>query len=121
MTQPTVAKDSTSVKPFVSIVAPAKIQMKNTAPRHVKFESFVPQTQPSTSNSMKHVTLPPPMAPPTRFTAPTQSHSAPSRMEAMSLPASLPKVKLPEFSGDPLEWPEWSGLFLFTLRTLTSA
>ena len=25
--------------------------------------------------------------------------------------SSLPKLKLTEFSGDPLEWPEWSGLF----------
>ena len=32
-----------------------------------------------------------------------------------SVPSSgtsgLPKLKLTEFSGDPLEWPEWSGLF----------
>ena len=25
--------------------------------------------------------------------------------------SGLPKIKLPEFSGDPLAWPEWSGLF----------
>ena len=25
--------------------------------------------------------------------------------------SDLPKLKLTEFSGDPLEWPEWSGLF----------
>ena len=25
--------------------------------------------------------------------------------------SGLPKIKLTEFSGDPLEWPEWSGLF----------
>ena len=36
--------------------------------------------------------------------------------EAVSLPASLPKLKLAQFSGDPLEWPEWSGLFLSTVR-----
>ena len=34
----------------------------------------------------------------------------------MSLPASLPNLKLAEFSGDPLEWPEWSGLFLSTVH-----
>ena len=34
----------------------------------------------------------------------------------MSLPASLPKLKLTEFSGDPLEWPEWSGLFFSTVH-----
>ena len=25
--------------------------------------------------------------------------------------SDLPKLKLTEFSGDPLEWPEWSSLF----------
>ena len=34
----------------------------------------------------------------------------------MSLPASLPKRMLTEFSDDPLEWPEWSGLFLSTVH-----
>ena len=28
---------------------------------------------------------------------------------------NLPKLKLPEFSGNPLEWPEWSSLFLATV------
>ena len=28
---------------------------------------------------------------------------------------SLPKWKLTEFSGDPLDWPEWSGMFLSTI------
>ena len=27
----------------------------------------------------------------------------------------LPKLKLPELDGDPLEWPEWSRLFLATV------
>ena len=30
--------------------------------------------------------------------------------------SSLPKVKLAEFSGDPLEWPEWSQLFQATVH-----
>ena len=30
---------------------------------------------------------------------------------ASSGASGLPKLKLTEFSGDPLEWPEWSGLF----------
>ena len=30
--------------------------------------------------------------------------------------SSLPKLKLAEFSGDPLEWPEWSQLFQATLH-----
>ena len=28
---------------------------------------------------------------------------------------SLPKLKLREFAGDPLEWPEWSGMFQSTV------
>ena len=27
----------------------------------------------------------------------------------------LPKLKIPEFAGDPVEWPEWSSLFLATV------
>ena len=30
--------------------------------------------------------------------------------------SSLPKLKLAEFSGDPLEWPEWSQLFQATVH-----
>ena len=30
--------------------------------------------------------------------------------------SSLPKLKLAEFSGDPLEWPEWSELFQATVH-----
>ena len=33
------------------------------------------------------------------------------------LRSSLPKLKLAEFSGDPLEWPEWSQLFQATVHT----
>ena len=29
---------------------------------------------------------------------------------------SLPKLKLSEFYGDPLEWPEWSSLFTATIH-----
>ena len=32
--------------------------------------------------------------------------------------SSLPKLKLAEFSGDPLEWPEWSQLFQATVHAL---
>ena len=28
---------------------------------------------------------------------------------------NIPKLKLREFNGDPLEWPEWSGMFLATI------
>ena len=34
----------------------------------------------------------------------------------MSLPTSLPKWKLAEVSGDPLEWAKLSGLFLSTVH-----
>ena len=55
-------------------------------------------------------------APSAKYSAPIQSQFATTRNEAVSLPASLPKLKLAEFSGDPLEWPEWSGLFLSTVH-----
>ena len=35
--------------------------------------------------------------------------------ETMGFQRSLPKWKLNLFSGDPLEWPEWSGMFLATV------
>ena len=44
----------------------------------------------------------------------TMSHTTPQVIyqPVLSRDASgLPKLKLTEFSGDPLEWPEWSGLF----------
>ena len=51
-----------------------------------------------------------------RYIASTQSQFASTRNEAVTLPARLSKLKLAEFSGDPLEWPEWSGLFLSTVH-----
>ena len=44
----------------------------------------------------------------------TMNHTTP-QVTYQPVPSSgasgLPKLKLTEFSGDPLEWPEWSGLF----------
>ena len=68
------------------------------------------------SNQTRNGTLPPPVAPSGKYYAPIQSQFATTRNEAVSLLASLPKLKLAEFSGDPLEWPEWSGLFLSTVH-----
>ena len=31
----------------------------------------------------------------------------------------LPKLKLREYNGDPLDWPEWSGMFLSTVDRST--
>ena len=64
---------------------------------------------------MRNDSVPPHVAHPVNLTAPPHSHFGPTRIENMSLPASLPKLKLAEFSGDPLEFPEWSGLFLSTV------
>ncbi len=33
-----------------------------------------------------------------------------------SFRSNLPQLKLPEFSGDPIEWPEWAGLFQVTVH-----
>ena len=77
---------------------------------------MLPPNQTTTNNKMRNDTVPPHVAPPVSLTAPPHSHFGHTRIENMSLPASLPKLKLAEFSGDPLEWPEWSGLFLSTVH-----
>ena len=44
----------------------------------------------------------------------TMNHTTPQviyQLVPSSGASGLPKLKLTEFSGDPLEWPEWSGLF----------
>ena len=54
----------------------------------------------------------------------TQKHYAPSQgpnivsnaRDDYFIRSSLPKLKLAEFSGDPLEWPEWSQLFQATVH-----
>ena len=49
----------------------------------------------------------------------TMNHTTP-QVIYQPVPSSgtigLPKLKLTEFSGDPLEWPEWSGLFDFVVH-----
>ena len=81
-----------------------------------QFNSFEPLNQPLLSNQTRSGTLPPLVVPSSNYSAHIQSQFATTRNEAVSLPASVPKVKLTEFSGDPLEWPEWSGLFLSTVH-----
>ena len=54
----------------------------------------------------------------------TQKHTLPSQgpnfasnaKDHFYIRSSLPKLKLAEFSGDPLEWPEWSQLFQATVH-----
>ena len=44
----------------------------------------------------------------------TMNHTTPQviyQPVPSNVTSGLPKLKLTEFSGDPLEWPEWSGLF----------
>ena len=65
---------------------------------------------------MRNDTVPSHVASPASLIALPQSHFGPTRIENMSLPANLPKLRLAEISGDPLEWPEWSGLFLSTVQ-----
>ena len=60
--------------------------------------------------------MPPPVAPSAKYSVPIPSQFATTRNEAVRLPASLTKLKLAEFSDDPLEWPEWSGLFFLTVH-----
>ena len=114
--QPTMVKDGTSASQFAPNAASAKMQMSKTFQLHVQFGNFEPPNQPMLSNQTRSGTLPPPVAPSVKYSAPMQSQFATTRNEAVSLPASLPKLKLAEFSGDPFEWSERSGLFLLTVH-----
>ena len=114
--QPTMVKDGTSASQFAPNAASAKMQMDKTFQQHVQFGNFEPPNQPMLSNQMRSGTLPPPVAPSAKYSASIQIQFATTRNEAVSLPASLPKLKLAEFPGDSLEWPEWSGLFLSTVH-----
>ena len=111
MAQSTVTNVGNSGNLFVPTVT-----LKRGATQHVQFGTMLPPNQTTTNNKMTNDTVPPHVAPPVSLTAPSHSHFGHTRIENMSLPASLPKLKLAEFSGDPLEWPEWSGLFLSTVH-----
>ena len=114
MAQSTVANVGNSGNLFVPKVAP--VTLKRGATQHVQFGTMLPPNQTTTNNKMRNDTVPPHVAPPVSLTAPPHSHFGHTRIENMSLPASLPKLKLAEFSGGPLEWLEWSGLFLSTVH-----
>ena len=48
---------------------------------------------------------------------PRQGHNiVPNARDDYFIRSSLPKLKLADFSGDPLEWPEWSQLFQATVH-----
>ena len=98
-----MVKDGTSASQFAPKAASVKMQMIRTVQQHVQFGKLEPPNQPLLSNQTRIGTLPPPVAPSTNFSAPIQSQFATTRNEAVSLPASLPKLKVAEFSGDPLE------------------
>ena len=104
MALPTVPNVGNSGNLFVPKVVP--VTLKKAAPQYVQFGNGLPPNQPTTNNNMKNDTVPPHVAPPVNLTAPPHSHFRATRIENMSLPASLPKLKLAEFSSDPLEWPE---------------
>ena len=114
MAHPTIAKVGNSGNLLVPKLAP--VTLKKAAPQYVRFGNGLPPNQPTTNNNVRNDTVPPHVAPPVSLTAPPHSHFGPTRIENMSLPVSLPKLELAEFSGDPLEWPEWSGLFLSTVH-----
>ena len=104
MTQATVANMGNPGNLFVPKVAP--VTLKRAALQHVQFGNSLPLNQPRTNKKMRNDTVPPHAAPPVTLTAPPYCHFGPTRTKNMSLPASLPKLKLAEFSGDPLQWPE---------------
>ena len=92
-----------------------------TAQPEVKFVS----SKPSMTLSANQNRLPPTFGgiPSGAFQIPqlanAQKHYLPSQVPNMAsnlrddyyIRSSLPKLKVAEFSGDPLEWPEWSHLF----------
>ena len=39
-----------------------------------------------------------------------------TQMSTQVMHVSIPKLKISEFNGDPLEWPEWSSLFIATIH-----
>ena len=41
-------------------------------------------------------------------------------MSTQVMHVSIPKLKISEFNGDPLEWPEWSSLFTATIHNAPS-
>ena len=47
---------------------------------------------------------------------PSFTPAVPVHQPVQFVQTSLPKLKLPEFHGDPLEWPEWSSLFTATIH-----
>ena len=97
-----------------------------TAQPEVKFAS----SKPSMTLSADQNRLPPTFGgiPSGAFQVPqlanTQKQYSPSQGPNMGsnvrdnyyISSSLPKLKLAEFSGDPLEWPEWSQLFQATVH-----
>ena len=116
MAQPTVANVGNSGNLFVPRVA--HVTLKRAAPQHVQFGIHLPPNQPTANNNVRNGTVPPHVAPPVSLTAPPHSHFGATSIKNMSLPASLLKLNVAEFSGDPLEWPEWSGLFLSTVHAV---
>ena len=100
--QPTVANVGNSCNIFVPKVAP--VTLKKAAPQYVQFGNGIPPNQQTTNDNMWNDTVTPHVAPPVNLTAPPHSRFRTTRIENMSLPASLPKLNIAEFSGDPLEW-----------------
>ena len=49
-------------------------------------------------------------------TFPSLTPAVPVQQPVHFVQTSLPKLKLSEFHGDPLEWPEWSSLFTATIH-----
>ena len=101
-------------------------QSKSNSTTKVKFAS----SNPSMTLSADQNRLPPTFGgiPSGAFRVPllanTQKQYLPSQGAHMAsnvrddyfIRSSLPKLKLAEFSGDPLEWPEWSQLFQATVH-----
>ena len=85
--QPIIVQDGTSTSRFVPKDASAKMQMNKTVQQHVQFGILASPSQPWLGNHTRSGTLPEPVAPSANYSDPLQSQFAPTRNEAVCLPA----------------------------------
>ena len=79
--QPTMVKDGTSASQFAPNAASAKMQMNKTFQQHVQFGNFEPPNQQMLSNQTRSGTLPPPVAPSAKYSAPYRVTSRQQEMK----------------------------------------
>ena len=128
-----------SVKPTISIEAAVRdigkdgtktvkgaVSQTGTVQPEVKFATWKPSTTlmtsqgwvpPTNGGNLSSAFQVPQLANTQKQNLPSQGPNfASNAKDDYYIRSSLPKLKLAEFSGDPLEWPEWSQLFQATVH-----